>query len=51
VKEGKQSSKNGIDLTAEKIILTIPYAVDDDDHDDHDDDDNNKMLRRITKSG
>jgi hypothetical protein len=33
MKEGKQSGQNGIEVTAEKIILTIPY--DDDDYEDN----------------
>ena len=36
MKERKHSGQNGIELTAEKIILTIPYvaaaAADDDDN-------------------
>lgn len=34
MKERKQSGQNGYELTAEKIILTISYDVDNDDNDD-----------------
>jgi hypothetical protein len=40
VKEPTQFGQNRIEMTAEKIILTIPC---DDDNDDDDDDENNKM--------
>jgi len=36
MKERKQSRQNGIELTAEKIILIISYAVDNNDDDDDD---------------
>jgi len=35
-KEREHSGQNGIEVDAEKIILTIQYAVDDDDDDDDD---------------